>query len=101
MTPSARALVADARQKVLERAGGGDAKLAEAVAYLAIEKRRSASQRHLAAALGNDRRKMDRFFESLNWRAISKRRYGGRMASRRTGTSSRDSAPRCAPRSNS
>jgi len=65
---AARALVADARQKVLERAGGGDAKLAEAVAYLAIEKGEARLNDTLAAALGNDRRKMDRFFESLNGR---------------------------------
>src|SRR5579862_4209972 len=35
---AARALVADARQKVLERAGEGDKILADAIAYLAIEK---------------------------------------------------------------
>jgi len=63
---AARALVADARQKVLERAGSGDAKLAEAVAYLAIEKGEARLNDTLAAALGNDRRKMDRFFEALN-----------------------------------
>ena len=63
---AARALVADARQKVLERAGGGDAKLADAVAYLAIEKGEARLNDTLGAALGNDRRKMDRFFEGLN-----------------------------------
>ncbi|HUO02269.1 MAG TPA: double-strand break repair helicase AddA [Rhizomicrobium sp.] len=65
---AARALVADARQKVLERAGSGDAKLAEAVAYLAIEKGEARLNDTLAAALGNDRRKMDRFFERLSGR---------------------------------
>ena len=63
---AARALVADARQKVLERAGQGDAKLADAVAYLAIEKGEPRLNDTLAAALGNDRRKMDRFFERLD-----------------------------------
>ncbi|HWF63297.1 MAG TPA: double-strand break repair helicase AddA [Rhizomicrobium sp.] len=65
---AARALVADARQKVLERAGAGDARLADAVAYLAIEKGEPRLNDTLAAALGNDRRKMDRFFEALNGR---------------------------------
>ncbi|HXR95315.1 MAG TPA: UvrD-helicase domain-containing protein, partial [Rhizomicrobium sp.] len=65
---AARALVADARQKVLERAGTGDARLADAIAYLAIEKGEPRLNDTLAAALGNDRRKMDRFFETLNGR---------------------------------
>ncbi|HZQ39717.1 MAG TPA: UvrD-helicase domain-containing protein, partial [Rhizomicrobium sp.] len=63
---AARALVADARQKVLERAGAGDTKLADAIAYLAIEKGEPRLNDTLAAALGNDRRKMDRFFETLD-----------------------------------
>src|SRR5215469_18937425 len=67
---AARALVADARQKVLERAGSGDTKLADAVAYLAVEKGEPRLNDTLAAALGNDRRKMDRFFESLNGKAF-------------------------------
>ncbi|HKD48561.1 MAG TPA: double-strand break repair helicase AddA [Rhizomicrobium sp.] len=65
---AARALVSDARQKVLERAGQGDTKLADAIAYLAIEKGEPRLNDTLAAALGNDRRKMDRFFERLNGR---------------------------------
>lgn len=62
----ARALIADARQKVLERAGRGDTRLAEAIATIAIEKGEARLNDTLAAALGNDRRKMDRFFDGLN-----------------------------------
>ncbi len=62
---AARALIADARQTVLERAGRGEAKLADAVAYLAIEKGEPRLNDTLAASLGNDRRKMDRFFDRL------------------------------------
>ena len=62
---AARALIADARQKVLESAGDGDAALAEAIAFIATEKGEPRLYDTLAAALGNDRRKMDRFFDGL------------------------------------
>ena len=62
---AARALIADARQSVLERAGNGDAALADAVAFIATEKGEPRLYDTLAAALGNDRRKMDRFFDRL------------------------------------
>ena len=63
---TARALIAEARQRVLERAGGGDSRLGAAVAHLVTETSESRLAGLLDAALGNDRRKMDRFFERLD-----------------------------------
>ncbi|MBN9545918.1 MAG: double-strand break repair helicase AddA [Alphaproteobacteria bacterium] len=63
---SARALIGEARQIVLERAGTGDAPLHEAVALLATEAGEARLGDILHAALGNDRRKMDRFFDGLD-----------------------------------
>src|ERR1700744_5546033 len=60
---SARTLVAEARQGVLARAKG-DAKLESAISLLVSESGEESLNRILAAALGNDRRKMDRFFAS-------------------------------------
>ena len=71
---SARALVAEARQGVLARAED-DAKLEAAISLLVGESGEENLNRVLAAALGNDRRKMDRFFagnaafEDAAWRA--------------------------------
>ena len=65
---TARALVAEARQAVLERAGGGDARLTSAIDLLIRENGEESLNRVLGAALGNDRRKMDRFFDGLNGR---------------------------------
>jgi ATP-dependent helicase/nuclease subunit A len=59
---TARALIAEARQSVLERAGGGDAVLAAAVAHLVTETSEARLTQILDAALGGDRRKLDRFF---------------------------------------
>ncbi|HVV26397.1 MAG TPA: double-strand break repair helicase AddA [Rhizomicrobium sp.] len=59
---SARELAGEARQRVLERAGGGDALLAGAVAHLVTETSEAALSRIVDAALGGDRRKLDRFF---------------------------------------
>lgn len=58
---SARALVAEARQGVLARAES-DAKLEAAISFLVGESGEENLNRILAAALGNDRRKLDRFF---------------------------------------
>ncbi len=59
---SARALIGEARQAVLERAGSGDAALAAAVAHLVTETSEFRLTQLLDAALGGDRRKLDRFF---------------------------------------
>ena len=59
---SARGLIAEARQGVLTRAGTGDRKLADALGLLVGESGEETFTRILSAALGNDRRKMDRFF---------------------------------------
>jgi ATP-dependent helicase/nuclease subunit A len=63
---SARALIGEARQVVLERAGTGEAHLDDAVALLATEAGEARLNDILHAALGNDRRKMDRFFDGLD-----------------------------------
>ena len=62
---SARTLIAAARQAVLERAGAGETQLTEAIARLATETGEARLNDILHAALGNDRRKMDRFFAGL------------------------------------
>src|SRR5579863_714263 len=59
---SARELVAEARQHVLERAGSGDLELADAVSLLVTETSEARLSNILDAALGGDRRKLDRFF---------------------------------------
>jgi len=59
---SARELIGEARQHVLERAGSGDHELAEAVALLVTETSEARLSGILGAALGGDRRKLDRFF---------------------------------------
>ena len=60
---SARELIGEARQHVLERAGSGDAVLRDAVALLVTETSEFTLTRILDSALGGDRRKLDRFFE--------------------------------------
>jgi ATP-dependent helicase/nuclease subunit A len=59
---SARQLIAEARQHVLERAGSGNRELADAVALLVTETSEARLSGILDAALGGDRRKLDRFF---------------------------------------
>jgi len=63
---SARELIGEARQRVLERAGSGDAGLQEAVALLVTETSESTLTKILDAALGGDRRKLDRFFSEMD-----------------------------------
>ncbi len=60
-----RELIADARARVLERAGSGDAPRAASIAYLVTQTSEGRLQQILDAALGNDRRKLDRFFQTL------------------------------------
>src|SRR5215471_14373524 len=59
---SARELIGEARQQVLERAGVGEEKLATAIARLVTETSESSLTKILDAAVGGDRRKLDRFF---------------------------------------
>ena len=72
---SARGLITEARHGVLTRAGSRDETLANAIDLLVGESGEETLTRILAAALGNDRRKMDRFFaahenfEDAVWRA--------------------------------
>src|SRR5579872_1730184 len=58
---SARAMIAEARQTVLERAGSGETRLGGAIAHLATDVGEARLGDLLNAALGNDRRKIDRF----------------------------------------
>jgi ATP-dependent helicase/nuclease subunit A len=60
---SARELIGEARQHVLEQAGSGDPVLQEAVALLVTETSEASLTNILDAALGSDRRKLDRFFD--------------------------------------
>src|SRR5882757_6909918 len=62
---SARELIGEARQRVLERAGSGEALLQEAVALLVTETSEATLAKILDAALGGDRRKLDRFFSDV------------------------------------
>ena len=62
---SARELIGEARQRVLERAGSGDVQLQEAVARLVTETSEATLAKILDAALGSDRRKLDRFFDAM------------------------------------
>jgi ATP-dependent helicase/nuclease subunit A len=62
---SARELVGEARQRVLERAGSGEESLASAVARLVTETSEATLARILDAALSSDRRKLDRFFAGV------------------------------------
>jgi ATP-dependent helicase/nuclease subunit A len=62
---TARDLLAEARARVLERAGRGDKMVADAVSHLVTETSEGRMQQLLDAALGNDRRKLDRFFDKL------------------------------------
>jgi ATP-dependent helicase/nuclease subunit A len=77
---SARELIGGARQHVLERAGSGDALLAAAVALLVTETSEQTLTRILDAALGGDRRKLDRFFADAGDLAATVRAAHGVLA---------------------
>jgi ATP-dependent helicase/nuclease subunit A len=62
---SARDLIAEARAQVLERAGSGHSELAAAVAHIVTETSENRLHQILDAALGNDRRRLERFFAVL------------------------------------
>jgi ATP-dependent helicase/nuclease subunit A len=68
---TARDLLAEARARVLERAGRGDKSIADAVSHLVTETSEGRMQQLLDAALGNDRRKLDRFFDRLGGDALA------------------------------
>ncbi|HEY1837205.1 MAG TPA: double-strand break repair helicase AddA [Rhizomicrobium sp.] len=59
-----RDLMADARARVLERAGNGEAVLAQAVTYLVTHTSENRLNLVLDAALGGDRRKLERFLDT-------------------------------------
>jgi ATP-dependent helicase/nuclease subunit A len=74
---TAREMIAEARQRVLERAGTGDAVLAGAVTRLAVEAGEFRLVQLLDAALGGDRRRLDRLLargESLA--TLARRAHG-------------------------
>lgn len=60
---SAQELMNEARTRVLERAGSGDAPRAAAIAHLVTQTDESRLKTLLDAALGADRRKIERFFK--------------------------------------
>lgn len=62
---TAREMIDGSRQRVLERAGSGDAMLAPAVARLVTETSEATLNGLLAAAVGGDRRKLDRYFARI------------------------------------
>ena len=73
---SARELVAVARQHILERAGTGEAKLADAVAHLVTETSEARLTGILDAALGADRRKLDRLLADADISALARKPFG-------------------------
>ena len=62
---TSRELMAQSRARVLERAGSGDAPRASALAHLLTETSEARLQMVLDAALGTDRRKLERYLQSL------------------------------------
>ncbi|HTK79175.1 MAG TPA: double-strand break repair helicase AddA, partial [Rhizomicrobium sp.] len=62
---TSRDLIAEARTEVLERAGSGERELAEAAAYLVTQTSEGRLHQILDAALGGDRRKLERFFSEI------------------------------------
>ena len=67
---TARELIAEARTRVLERSGSGDAARASALAFLLTQTSEATLNAILDAALGADKRKLDRFFETLGQETI-------------------------------
>src|SRR5581483_12163857 len=59
---TAQEMIAQSRQRVLERAGSGDTALGAAVAKLVTETSEATLNGLLEAAVGADRRKLDRYF---------------------------------------
>ncbi|MGN6150309.1 MAG: UvrD-helicase domain-containing protein, partial [Rhizomicrobium sp.] len=63
---TARELLADARAKVLERAGLGEAPLAQAVGYLVTQTSETRLNQILDSVSGGDRRKLETFLDGLS-----------------------------------
>src|SRR3954469_16389085 len=74
---TAREMIAEARQRVLERAGSGDAALEAAVGRLVTETSEATLYGLLEAAVGGDRRKLDRYFGRVTDLAASVREQHG------------------------
>jgi ATP-dependent helicase/nuclease subunit A len=62
---TAAEMIAAARRRILERAGDGDAALSRAVSCLVVQTSEASLQRMLDTALRGDRRRLDRFFQSI------------------------------------
>src|ERR1700743_3178319 len=62
---TARDLLAEAREYILNRAGSGDAALADAVATLVTQTSETRLTQILDSVTGGDRRKLEQFFDSL------------------------------------
>ncbi|HEY0265367.1 MAG TPA: double-strand break repair helicase AddA, partial [Rhizomicrobium sp.] len=74
---SAREMIAEARQRILERAGSGEARLAAAVAHIVSETNEARLVGVLNAALGGDRRKLDRLLaEDADVAAMARQAHG-------------------------
>jgi ATP-dependent helicase/nuclease subunit A len=74
---SAREMIAEARLRILERAGSGETALADAVTRLVSETSEARLTAIFDSALGGDRRKLDRFFDSDEDFALRVRRAHG------------------------
>jgi ATP-dependent helicase/nuclease subunit A len=74
---TAQEMIAGSRQRVLERAGSGDATLAAAVTRLVTETSEATLNGLLEAAVGGDRRKLDRYFERVKDFAAAVREQHG------------------------
>jgi ATP-dependent helicase/nuclease subunit A len=68
---TARDLMADARARVFERAGGGELALHGALTHLATHLGERRLNDFLDIALGSDRRKLERFFQTLDGNDLS------------------------------
>ena len=79
---SARILMEEARNLVLERAGSGEKDLSTALEILVTETGEENLRRLLQAALGNDRRRLDRFFASLGEEGFAEQVWRGHGATR-------------------
>ncbi|MGC9954671.1 MAG: double-strand break repair helicase AddA [Rhizomicrobium sp.] len=74
---TARDLMAEARARVLERAGSGDTPRAAAIAYLATHLSDFRLERILDAALGSDRNKLDAFLARTDdWKGLLRQAHG-------------------------
>ncbi len=62
---TARELLAEAREQILNRAGSGDTELADAVAHLVTQTSETRLTQILDSVTGGDRRKLEQFFDTL------------------------------------